>query len=71
MHSNLACGTLMHGISAHARSDDLDLDARIYWVGQCKMSATKQATSIKPATKVGHLRDLDFENVYMARPACC
>ena len=36
------------------------------------ISTTKQATTIKIATTVGHLLcHLDFANVYMAWPTCC
>ena len=62
---------------AHARFDDLDLDARSQWVGKGKtnqrwmLSATTQAISIKLARTVSHfyLRDLDFANVHKAGPA--
>ena len=49
----------MDTLYAHARFDDLDLDARLLWVGKgktyqrCMLSATKQAISIKLATTVG------------------
>ena len=64
----------MDTIYDHARFNNLDLDARSQWIGKakyqcCMLSATKQAISFKPATKVGHiLRDLDYDvaNVYMA-----
>ena len=54
--------------------NDLDLDARLQWVGKaknqhCMLSATKQTIIVKLATTVGHfLRDLDidFANVYRA-----
>ena len=60
---------------AHARLDDLDLDAMSQWAEKGKKSAlhTKQAISITFSTMVGHfLRDLDLDvaNVYMAYPAC-
>ena len=64
--------SLMDVIYAHARFDDLGLDARSQWVGKGKhqrfmLSKTKQAISIKLATTVGQfLHDLDFVNVYMA-----
>ena len=29
-------GRLMHGLNAHARFNDFDLDARSQWVGKCK-----------------------------------
>ena len=61
----------MHGISAHGRFDDFDLGT--WSVGRGKNSVlnyfekTKQAISIKLATKVCHfLCDFDFENLYMA-----
>ena len=63
-------GRPKHGIYAHARLDDLDLDARSKWVGPAKIqwwniSTTKQTISIKLATTVGHfLRHFDFANVY-------
>ena len=48
-------GRLMDVLYAHARFDDLDLDARSQWVGNGKnqrrmLSATKQAISITLAT---------------------
>ena len=56
----------MHGIPAHARVDDLDLDARQN-VSVELSRHTKQAISIALATTVGpFLCDLDFKNVYMA-----
>ena len=70
----------MHGIwwYAHARVDDLDLDAGHSASAKAKnqqwmISTTKQAMkSIKLATTTeGHfLCDRDFENVYMAWPSC-
>ena len=45
---------------AHARVDDLDLDAKSQWVGKCNKSALnyfsqlKQAISNKRDTTVGH-----------------
>ena len=64
-------------IYAHARFDDLDLDARSQWVSRGKMyeliiiSTTRQVISIKLATTLGHVwPDLDIENLYMAWPAC-
>ena len=69
----------MDAISANARFDDLDLDARSQWVGKGEKSALhalgnyKQAISIKLATTVGHFfpdLDLDFANVNMACPSC-
>ena len=54
----------MDALYAHARVDDLDLDAISQWVSKGKkiaFSATKQATSIKLATKVGHFCDLDLD----------
>ena len=67
-------GKLMDAIYAHF--NDLDVDARSQWVGKGKenqswmLSATKQATSIKLATMVGHfLSDLDFANTYMTWPS--
>ena len=67
----------MHGISAHARFDDLEFDARSQCVGKGKTSAlnyfdnvTKQATNIKLAVQryafFFFLRDLNFKNVDMA-----
>ena len=66
----------MHGISAHARFDDIDLDAIKVFVGRQRRKISvelsfrklKQVASIKLAATVRHLflRDLDFENVYMA-----
>ena len=62
----------MHGISANARFNDLTLMQSHSGLAKAKIqcwiiSTTKQATSIKLATTVVHfLRDLDFENVYMA-----
>ena len=62
--------------NAHARFEDLDLDARSQWDGKGKIqcwiiSTTKQVISIQLATMVGHfLHDLDFENIYMAWPTC-
>ena len=49
----------MDALYAHAHLEDLALDARSQWVGKgkinwcCMLSATKQAISIKLATKVG------------------
>ena len=53
-------GRRMHGISAHAPLDDLDLVARLQWVGKgtnslLKISTTMQATRIRLATTVGLL----------------
>ena len=62
---------------AHARFDYLNLGARSQWVGRGKhqrwiISTTKRAISIKLAITVGpFLRDLDFENMYMAWLSCC
>ena len=67
----------MDAIYAHARVDNLDLDARSQWVGKYKnqrwmLSVTKQAISITLATTVGHiLHGLGFANVYMAWPTWC
>ena len=65
----------MDALYAHDHCDDLDFDARSQWVvGNGKQinvacsRQTKQAKSIKLATKVGiFLRDLDldFANVYI------
>ena len=49
---------LLEAIRAHARFNELDLDAKSQWVGKgknqrCMLLATKQAISIKLATKVG------------------
>ena len=44
----------MHGIYAHARVDDLDLDARSNKNQRRSISTTKQATHIKLATTIGH-----------------
>ena len=49
----------MHGIYAHARAHDLDLDARSQWVDNAQkqrsiISTTEQAISVKLATTVGH-----------------
>ena len=64
-------GRLMHSRSAHF--DDLDLDARSDIMGwqrqkfsvvELSQQLSKQQLRIKPITFV--LRDLDFENVYMA-----
>ena len=72
-------GRLMDVLYAHARFNDLDLDARSQWIGngklnqRCMLSATKQAISIKLATAVGHFirdLDLDFATFYMACPTC-
>ena len=71
LHSNLT-------VYAHARFDDLDLDARSHWVDEgknqcCMLSAAKQAVSILLATMIGHfLCDLDlvFANVFIACPTC-
>ena len=64
----------MDAVYAHARFDDLDLDARSQsGSAKAKNSATKQAISIKHGTTVGHIfcdLDLDFANVYMACPSC-
>ena len=48
--------------------DDLDLDARSQWVAKAKNCVPFFSTiSIKLGTTAGHfLRELDFENVYMA-----
>ena len=49
----------MDALYAHARVDDVDIDARSQWVCKGKtpalavLSATKQAISIKLATTVG------------------
>ena len=64
-------GRIMHGIDTHAHFGDLD--ARSQWVGKGKQTKTKQAKSIHVATTLGRpncLRDLAFENVYMAWPFC-
>ena len=61
----------MHGIYAHARFDDLALNARSQWVGKGIKSelnyipTSKQALSINPFTTVGHfVCDLVF--VYLS-----
>ena len=59
----------------HARFENFDLDTRSEWVGKAKyqrwmLSAVKQATSIKLATRGHFLRDLDFAKFHMAWPAC-
>ena len=64
----------MDAIYGRARFYDLDLDGKAtvgrqrQTIQRSKLSATKQAQSIKlAATTVGHcLLDLDFANVYMA-----
>ena len=43
---------IMDALYAHARFDDLD--AKSQWVGNGKISATKQAIRIKLATTLGH-----------------
>ena len=66
----MTAGRLMHGIHAHARFDDLHIDAKLQWVGKGKTPALnslgnyKQAIHITLATMGGRffLRDLDFEN---------
>ena len=70
----------MHGISAHSRFDDRDLDARyiVCWQRQTISSELSRQLRkhYKLATTVGLLiflifvPDIDFENVYMACPAC-
>ena len=56
----------------HGPFDDLDLDARSWWVDKGEnslliVSTTKQATSFQLATTVDYfLRDFDFTNMYLA-----
>ena len=65
-------GRLMNVLSAHARFDDLDLDARSQWVSKGKVSAlhdigNQASNKHKLATTVDHfLRELS--NVYIACP---
>ena len=49
----MAVGFYAWHIYAHARFDDLGLDVRSQWVGSVDLSTSKQAISIKVATKVG------------------
>ena len=67
---------IMHGIHAHARLDDpgwckVTVGRQRQKISVGIISTTKQAISIKLATRVGLLyifyrHDLDFENMYMA-----
>ena len=67
-------GRLVDALYAHARFDDLYLDARSEWVGRQTISvacslASMRAISIKLTTTVDHFLhdlDVDFANLYIA-----